>query len=638
MKAASGKAAAKQAGRARAPEDKAAKDAGRSRAGRQRKSEVKAASGKAAAKQAGRARAPGVKKGAEVQAKPAGRARTAPKGSAGRAVSPGPAPKKGGSAAESARLLASEVRAVSGALAENQEALASMKAAVDGLAGAAESLRSSERRARAIEGNTKKIYEGLEELRARAGSIAGPAGGTGAAGSSEGEPAGIEEMSKNISEVAGLARGNSTTIAKIGERIDGALREASAKADAVLAAGRQIEEIGADLRSLDEKVKIVSGGSGGTMPEDMAGVKEAIESMRADMAGVKEAIGRLSGRTGAEGEAAGGGPGSPADTTESGSIPDASAVATEVAAMREQVEGRKGAGAPLSAGAGGLDASAVATEVAAMREQVERAASRADAAASAAGEATAEIKARAATADARPGADPALAARIGSIESKLDALAKIAELAEQADAQAPAAEPAGAAEADIARLGDDMASRTDSIERRIDSLADALSRSEASASEFRASAGAALGRLRGPREAEGGAPGGPSADATAILRLSEYRSGIGMRAESKYGGADDLDAMASRTADIAGILGRAPGNDAGIRPAEVRRWAVSRILECADRWDVRFSDALALLVARLGRDAVGEAVRERQVRDVYGARAVAELRAELGMDVENRRP
>ena len=624
---------------------------------------MKAASGKAAAKPAGRARAPGVKKGAEAQAKPAGRARTAPKGGAGRAVSPGPAPKKGGSAAESARLLASEVRAVSGALAENQEALASMKAAVDGLAGAAESLRSSERRARAIEGNTKKIYEGLEELRARAGSIAGPAGGTGAAGSSEGEPAGIDEMSKNISEVAGLARGNSTTMAKIGERIDGALREASAKADAVLAAGRQIEEIGADLRSLDEKVKIVSGGSGGTMPEDMAGVKEAIESMRADMAGVKEAIGRLSGRTGAEGEAAGGGPGSPADTTESGSIPDASAVATEVAAMREQVEGRKGAGAPLSAGAGGLDASAVATEVAAMREQVERAASRADAAAtavatevaamreqveraasradaaaSAAGEATAEIKARAATADARPGADPALAARIGSIESKLDALAKIAELAEQADAQAPAAEPSGAAEADIARLGDDLASRTDSIERRIDSLADALSRSEASASEFRASAGAALGRLRGPREAEGGAPGGPSADATAILRLSEYRSGIGMRAESKYGGTDDLDAMASRTADIAGILGRAPGGDAGIRPAEVRRWAVSRILECADRWDVRFSDALALLVARLGRDAVGEAVRERQVRDVYGARAVAELRAELGMDGGNRRP
>ena len=533
-----------------------------------------------------------------------------------------------------------------------------MKAAVDGLAGAAESLRSSERRARAIEGNTKKIYEGLEELRARAGPIAGPAGGTGAAGSRAREPAGIEEMSKSISEVAGLARGNSATMAKIGERIDGALREASAKADAVLAAGRQIEEIGADLRSLDERVKMVSGGSGGAMPEDATGVKEAIESMREDMAGVKEAIGRLSGRTGVGEEAAGGGPGSPAAAMESGGVPDASAVAAEVAAMREQVEGRKRGGEPLSAGAGGLDASAVAAEVAAMREQVERAASRADAAAtavaaevaamreqveraasradaaaSAAGEAAAEIKARAATADARPGADPALAARIGSIESKLDALAKIGERAD-----APAAEPSGAAEADIARLGDDLASRTDSIERRIDSLADALSRSEASASEFRASAGAALGRLRGPREAEGGAPGGPSADATAILRLSEYRSGMGMRAESKYGGADDLDAMASRTADIAGILGRAQGGGAGIRPAEVRRWAVSKILECADRWDVRFSDALALLVARLGRDAVGEAVRERQVRDVYGARAVAELRAELGMDVENRRP
>lgn len=182
----------------------------------------------------------------------------------------------------------------------------------------------------------------------------------------------------------------------------------------------------------------------------------------------------------------------------------------------------------------------------------------------------------------------------------------------------------------------DLASKVGSIERRIDSLADALSRSEASASEFRAGAGAALARLREPREAEGGASGGPSAGMMSILRLSEYQSGMRMHAESKYGGAAELGEMASRTAGIAGLPGGAGGRG-GHPPLGVLRWAVSKILECADRWDVRFSDALGLLVSSLGKEAVGEAVREQQVRDMYGARAVAELRAELGMDGENER-
>ena len=287
--------------------------------------------------------------------------------------------------------------------------------------------------------------------------------------------------------------------------------------------------------------------------------------------------------------------------------------------MRGQVE--------LAASRAGEAASAVAAEVAAMRGQVELAASRAGEAASAAADAAGEIR-RAAAADARADAAPALlAGRIGSIESKLDALA------ERIDAPAggPPATAAAVSEPDLARLRDDLASRADSVERRVASLADAVSRSEASASEFRARADAALGRLRGPREEAGVASGAPSGDTMALLRLSEYTSGMRMRAESKYGGRAELEEMASRTAGIAGLLGAAPG---GATPLEVRQWAVSKILECADRWDVRFSDALGLLVSKLGRDEAREAVRVRQVRDIYGPRAAADMRAELGMDKE----
>ena len=533
-------------------------------------------------------------------------------------------------------------------LAENQETLASMKTTVDGLAGAARSLKGNERLARAIEGDTKKIYAGIEEMRARSESVVGAAGRAAspasraviAGGGGVWASATGGETSKSIPGGMQAARGDSAMMARIAGRIDeiaGGLREMSAKTEAALAAGRQIEEIGRTMRSLDKKMgRGRTGGAGWSMRE---------EEMAAEAP---------PGGTGDEAGSASASAGIGIDGSE-----EPAAVAAEVAAMREEVErAARSAQAPASAAGkdGGPSASAVAAEVAAMREQAERAASRADAAiaavaaevaamrgqvelaasrageaAGAAGEAAGGIKeSAAAAADARADAASSLAGRIGSIESKLGTLA------ERAGAPAPADGSAGAVESRLARLRDDLASIAGGIERRIDSLADAASRSEASASEFRARADAALGGLRVRAEEAGGASEGPSTDMMALLRLSEYESGMRMRAESKYGGAAELGEMASRTARIAslleGIAGGRGGADGagGALPLEVRQWAASKILECADRWDVRFSDALRLLVSGLGREAAGEAVREQQVRDIYGARAVSELRAELG--------
>ena len=216
----------------------------------------------------------------------------------------------------------------------------------------------------------------------------------------------------------------------------------------------------------------------------------------------------------------------------------------------------------------------------------------------------------------------------------------MAALAERADASAFAGESVKAVETNFARLRDDLVSKAESVERRVDSLADAVSRSEASASEFHAKADAALGQLRGLREDAGRASDGSSRDAMALLKLSEYQSGMRMLSESKYGGTGEIGEMADRTAGIINLFGGmaaagggGEGEDGGMPlPLEVRQWAVSKMLECADRWDVRFSDALGLLVSRLGRDTVREAVRVRQVKDIYGARAASDMRSELGMD------
>jgi hypothetical protein len=64
-------------------------------------------------------------------------------------------------------------------------------------------------------------------------------------------------------------------------------------------------------------------------------------------------------------------------------------------------------------------------------------------------------------------------------------------------------------------------------------------------------------------------------------------------------------------------------------PHEVKQWAVSKILDCADRWEIRFTDVFRLLANQLGRDLLKEAIRIQQIRDIFGIRAVEEIKQEL---------
>jgi hypothetical protein len=66
-------------------------------------------------------------------------------------------------------------------------------------------------------------------------------------------------------------------------------------------------------------------------------------------------------------------------------------------------------------------------------------------------------------------------------------------------------------------------------------------------------------------------------------------------------------------------------------PLEVKQWSVSKLLDCADRWEIRFTDVFRLLVSQLGSDLLKESIRMEQVRDLFGIRAVDEVRHELNI-------
>ena len=67
-----------------------------------------------------------------------------------------------------------------------------------------------------------------------------------------------------------------------------------------------------------------------------------------------------------------------------------------------------------------------------------------------------------------------------------------------------------------------------------------------------------------------------SKEVLALLKLSEYQSGIRMRAESKYGDIKDIEKMTTDTVDIINLFDKLSieSNDKIPLPHEVRQWAI----------------------------------------------------------------
>ena len=202
---------------------------------------------------------------------------------------------------------------------------------------------------------------------------------------------------------------------------------------------------------------------------------------------------------------------------------------------------------------------------------------------------------------------------IEGIKAKIDAISRdagriggeIDSLIKRADPAELVGEGIRSVRAEVGSLRQSMADKTDTIEQKISALA-GYSRSAGESS---------------------------STEVMALLKLSAFQSKIRMNAESKYGELRDIEAMAEQTREIIGLFRRV-SDDAGGGveiPVDVQQWAVSKIFDCADRWEIRFGDVFGILSSNIGRDRLKDMIRIQQIRDIYGIRAVDEIRGELGI-------
>ena len=179
----------------------------------------------------------------------------------------------------------------------------------------------------------------------------------------------------------------------------------------------------------------------------------------------------------------------------------------------------------------------------------------------------------------------------------------------------------------------ELEGKINNIEQKMASVSDIVKRQDASTAEFHKKSEKLFEEMQAVKNVTSKASSDSSQEMMALLKLSEYQSGIRMNAESKYGDVKDLEKMASQTANIVNLFDRISielGEKIPL-PFEVRQWAISKIFDCADKWEIRFSDVYSILTNAIGKDMFKEAVRIQQVRDIYGIRAVDEIRNDLNI-------
>ena len=182
-------------------------------------------------------------------------------------------------------------------------------------------------------------------------------------------------------------------------------------------------------------------------------------------------------------------------------------------------------------------------------------------------------------------------------------------------------------------LGDGLKTFKTEIEEKISGLSNLINRSDSLASEFHKKTDKVVQEIEGIKNVTNKASNDNSKEVLALLKLSEYQSGIRMNAESKYGDMKGIEKMTADTIDIINLFDKLSieSNEKIPLPHEVRQWAVGKIFDCADKWELRFSEVFQILVDNLGKELLKEAVRIQQVRDIFGIRAVDEIRNELNI-------
>lgn len=238
-----------------------------------------------------------------------------------------------------------------------------------------------------------------------------------------------------------------------------------------------------------------------------------------------------------------------------------------------------------------------------------------------------------------------LKSEVGSIAAKTDSIipgldSQIRNVGSEIDSLIKKTDSLSSLGGDIRNINSEFASFRDNIlgknkgiDEKISDLAEMLNMNSSAISEFNKKTYEISKQLEEIKHVTHKTSQNTSHEVMGLLRLSEFQSKIRMRSESKYGTLEDIEKMADQTKEMVNLFDRISIETESKMPLplEVKQWSISKIMDCADRWEIRFTDVFRILTSELGSDIVKESMRMEQVRDLFGIRAVDEVRRELNI-------
>ncbi|MFM7796905.1 MAG: chemotaxis protein [Candidatus Nitrosotenuis sp.] len=213
-------------------------------------------------------------------------------------------------------------------------------------------------------------------------------------------------------------------------------------------------------------------------------------------------------------------------------------------------------------------------------------------------------------------------------------VSQVDSLIHRADSTAFVGEELKSVQSEFDSFKDNMLGKSNAIDQKISSISELLKRADSTSSEFNKKTDHLIQEVQHIKSTTNKSSSNTSKEVLALLKLSEFQSNIRILSESKYGDLKDVEKMAEQTSDIVNLFDSVSieSQEKISLPQEIRQWAISKMLDCADKWEIRFSDLFNVLIHKLGKELVKENIRINQVRDIFGIRGVDEIRKELGLN------
>jgi len=476
--------------------------------------------------------------------------------------------KKVASVSDSNKALQKEIKVMSKIFGENQKVLVSMKGMIDSLTSALEHIQKQSKQLNIIEDDTQKLYAGLNQVRTQSSIV----------DKINNQTIKLQEEINRISEEQKLSKPH-----EISQQVEDSMNSIRNNSQMIIKIAQRIDEVRDDLRKVSGKtdsfleVGLEIDKLKNTI-EEVSGKTAKLETGSQIIDSLKQEFSKIT-----------------------DGISESSNINSELEAIKVTIDAISTKASKIDSLGGVIDG---------LKQQFETIALKANSVDNASLESIKE-----------------LAGKIDKIETEIGALSH------RADSTAFVGEGLKSVQKDLAEFKENVFDKTNSIENKISSASEMIKKQDAASTEFHQKTEKLFNEMQSVRDVSNKASDDSSKEMMALLKLSEYQSNIRMNAESKYGDAKDLEKMAESTAEIVNLFDRI-SIESGEKiplPHEVRQWAVSKILDCADKWEIRFSDVYSILTNAIGRDMLKESVRIPQIRDIYGIRAVDEIRKDLNI-------